>query len=178
MMSVREFVPATCQADLAALTPAFLRIWNAPQNLPFLSFSLRPFEEAQVRGWFETHLESGGRYFAAVSGEGQVLGVAVVRVDPIAAFELFALGVQPESQGRGVGRLLTSHVLGVARSLGFGCVEASVFADNARMLRLLLSLGFLPVRMEHHRRCDGADLVILAHRLTSSPLPASSSAAC
>lgn len=171
MLSVREFVPATCQADLAALAPAFLSIWNAPQNLPFLSFSLRPFEEAQVRGWFETHLASGGRYFAAVRGDGEILGIVVVRVDPVAAFELFALGVRPESQGQGIGRLLTSHVIGVAGSLGFRCVEASVFADNARMLRLLLSLSFLPVRMEHHRRSDGADLVILVHRLASPPIP-------
>lgn len=172
MMSVREFVPATSETDLATLAPAFLRIWNAPQNLPFLSFSLRPFGEAQVRGWFATHLASGGRYFAAISSDGQILGVAVVRVDSVAAFELFALGVQPESQGQGIGRLLTSHVISVARSLAFRSVEASVFADNARMLRLLLSLGFLPIRMEHHRRSDGADLVILAHRLEPSPSPA------
>jgi hypothetical protein len=33
------------------------------------------------------------------------------------------------------------------------------------MLRLLLSLEFVPVRMDHHRRADGADLVVLHRRL-------------
>jgi hypothetical protein len=33
------------------------------------------------------------------------------------------------------------------------------------MLRLLLSLGFVLVRMDHHRRADGADLVVLNRRL-------------
>jgi hypothetical protein len=38
------------------------------------------------------------------------------------------------------------------------------------MLRLLLSLG--PVRMEHHQRADGVDLVVLRARVAEGPNPA------
>ena len=71
------------------------------------------------------------------------------------------MGVRPEAQAQGIGRRLVSHALDLARSQGFGCVEGAVFADNARMLRLLLSFGFRPVRIEYHRRSDGADLVVV-----------------
>ena len=168
-MVIREFTPGSDRSDFEQLLPAFLTIWNAPDNLPFLSFSLRPFAPELVRGWFEQHIASGGRYFAALDESGAIAGIIVVRTDPIGMFELFAMAVHPEAQTRGVGRQLVAHAVDVARSQGFRCVEGSVFADNARMLRLLLSLGFQPVRMEHHRRADGADLVVLRAVLADAP---------
>ena len=44
---------------------------------------------------------------------------------------------------------------------GYQAVELKVFADNATMLRLVLSLGFIPVDIDHRRRMDGADMVYL-----------------
>jgi ribosomal protein S18 acetylase RimI-like enzyme len=165
MLNVREFTPQREPADLAQLVPAFLAVWNAPENLRYLSLSLRPFEEAVVRGWFNNHLSAGVRYFAAQDEGDNILGISVLRSDPVSMLELFGLGVRPTSQGRGIGGQLISHCLGIARSQGFACVEGSVFADNVRMLRLLLSHGFVPVRIDHHRRADGADLVVLHRRL-------------
>lgn len=168
-MVIREFTPGSNRRDLEQLLPAFLAIWNAPDNLRFLSFSLRPFAPELVRGWFEQHIAGGGRYFAALDESGTITGIIVVRTDPIGMFELFAMAVHPEAQGRGVGRQLVAYAVDVARSQGFRCVEGAVFADNARMLRLLLSLGFQPVRMEYHRRADGADLVVLRALLADEP---------
>ena len=164
-MMIREFAPGSEPRDLEQLLPAFLAIWNAPQNLRFLSFSLRPFAPELVRGWFEQHTSAGGRYFAALNENGAITGISVFRADPIGMFELFAMAVHPEAQRQGVGRQLVDHALAIARSQGFRCVEGAVFADNARMLRLLLSFDFRPVRIEHHRRADGADLVVLQKRL-------------
>lgn len=168
-MVIREFTPGSNRLDLEQLLPAFLAIWNAPDNLRFLSFSLRPFAPELVRGWFEQHVAGGGRYFAAMDESGTITGIIVVRTDPIGMFELFAMAVHPEAQRRGIGRQLVACAVDVARSQGFRCVEGAVFADNARMLRLLLSLGFRPVRMEHHRRADGGDLVVLRALLAGEP---------
>jgi ribosomal protein S18 acetylase RimI-like enzyme len=168
-MVVREFSPASERGDFEQLLPAFLAIWNAPENLRFLSFSLRPFAPELVRGWFEQHMSAGVRYFATVNESGAVTGISVIRADPIATFELFAMAVRPEAQGQGIGHRLVAHALELARSTGFRCVEGAVFADNARMLRLLLSFDFRPVRIEHHRRADGADLVIMHKLLSEDP---------
>jgi ribosomal protein S18 acetylase RimI-like enzyme len=69
--------------------------------------------------------------------------------------------VHPDAQGHGIGRQLITHSLELAHSLGFTCVVASVFADNVRMLRLVLSLGFIPIKIDYHRRADGADVLVL-----------------
>ena len=166
MHAIREFTPTCDRNDFDQLLSAFLRIWNAPQNLRFLSFSQRPFAPELVRTWFEQHTSAGVRYFGALDESGAVVGISVLRTDPIGMFELFAMGVRPEAQAQGIGRRLVSHALDLARSQGFGCVEGAVFADNARMLRLLLSFGFRPVRIEYHRRSDGADLVVVQKTLS------------
>jgi ribosomal protein S18 acetylase RimI-like enzyme len=166
MHEVREFTPARERRDFEQLLPAFLRIWNAPQNHRILSFSLRPFDADLVTTWFEQHLSAGVRYFGVLDATDAVVGISAVRADPIGTFELFAMAVSPEAQGQGIGQTLVSHALDLARSQGFRCVEAAVFTDNTRMLRLLLASEFRPVRIDYHRRADGMDLVVL-HRILS-----------
>ena len=41
----------------------------------------------------------------------------------------------------------------------FKAADTIVFADNATMLRLLLSMGFIPVHMGYNLRADGADTI-------------------
>ena len=65
----------------------------------------------------------------------------------------------------GIGELLIECALDVARSKGFKAVDVAVFADNKRMLRLVLKLDFIPIRMQHHMRADGADVVYLKRYL-------------
>jgi ribosomal protein S18 acetylase RimI-like enzyme len=166
MQVIQEFMPATDTSHLDQLLPAFLEIWNSPENLKYLSFSQCPFEVEIVRGWFEQHLSARVRYFGILGEQDNVIGISVVRADPIAIFELFALAVHPNYQGRGIGRKLILHSLEVAHSHKFTCAEVSVFVDNTRMLRLLLSLGFIPVRIDHHRRADGADLLVLQKKIS------------
>jgi len=40
----------------------------------------------------------------------------------------------------------------VAITQGFKAIDALVFVDNFTMLRLLLSMSFTPVRIDHNRR--------------------------
>lgn len=160
-VSIRELIPETRPEDLEALVPAYLSIWNHSENRQFLSFTGQPFEEARVRDWFGQHIAAGVRYFAAFSSAGQLVGILVVRVNLIEGFELFSLGVLPGEKRRGVATQLVRHGIEVALALGYRSVDGQVYATNVPMLRLLLSEGFVPIRMEHHRGPRGEDIVHL-----------------
>jgi L-amino acid N-acyltransferase YncA len=161
IMRIREFIPQENAADKAALLPAFLDIWNAPENLPYLSFTGIPFDPETVNMWFDHHLDQGGRYLGAEDDDGRILGIAVIKADPVTGFELFGAGVRAECRRRGIGRALLERGIALAAGLGFKAVAGTVFADNTAMLRLLLAMDFVPVGMEHHKRWDGADTVLL-----------------
>lgn len=158
---VREFMPEDQAEDKAALLPIFLKIWNAPDNLKYLSQSLLTFSSETVQAWLEDHKDHGGRYFCALDEQNNILGVMVVKENRIEGFEIYGLGVLPEQKGQGVGRMLVEHATAVAESEGFKNIRALVFADNTAMLCLLLTCGYAPVSMEHHKRADGADAVWL-----------------
>ena len=85
----------------------------------------------------------------------------VIKEDPVEGFEIYGLGVLPEQKGQGVGRMLVEHAAVVSERDGFKDINALVFADNTTMLCLLLTSGYTPVSMEHHKRSDGADAVWL-----------------
>lgn len=163
--TIREFTPQTSSADLERLLPAFLSIWNHPDHLPFLSPSLRPFEEAQVRSWLASHLDQSGRYFVALDPGERILGISLIKTDPVIGFELMALGVTRDARRRGVGRGLVAYSERVAADEAYHAVQVSVFADNPAMLCLLLTLGYLPIRLDPHVRADFMDMLTLRKRL-------------
>jgi len=154
-------VPEDEIEDKSSLLPVFLKIWNAPENLLYLSQTQIPFASEVVQAWLENHKKQGGRYFCAVDERGNILGVMVVKESPVEGFEIYGLGVLPEHKGNGVGRMLVEHAAIAAQDHGFSDINALVFADNAAMLCLLLTSGYKPVSMEPHKRSDGTDAVRL-----------------
>jgi len=42
---IRELIPQDNKDDFDLLFPAYLKIWNDPENFKYLSFTQRPFEE-------------------------------------------------------------------------------------------------------------------------------------
>ncbi len=160
-LRIEELNPEQNPDDMERLAPAFLAIWNDPGNLKYLSFTGLPFEAAQVRGWLGRHRAAGVRYLCAVERGAGIIGILAVRANATEGFELMALGVAPARQHKGVGKRLARSGIETARATGFRAVDAQVYAGNADMLRMLLGLGFVPVRMEHHRGPAGEDLVHL-----------------
>ena len=160
-MRIREFFPEDSVEDKNALLPVFLEIWNDPDNLKYLSLTLTPFEPELVQTWFENHKAQGGQYFCALNDREEIVGIMVVKVNPLDGFEIYGVGVLSTLKGNGIGRELIKHAIQVSESLGFKDLNALVFADNAAMLCLLLTLGFIPINMEYHKRSDGADAVRL-----------------
>ena len=157
--TILELNPQSSPEDRSSLIPAYLAIWNHPDNLPYLSFTGVAFTELQVAGWFSAHEAANVRYFVAVNQAGTIAAIAVIRQDPVEGFELWGLGAAPEFKRTGGGRALIRHVLKIAGSAGYRAVDTQVFANNAPMLRLLLAEGFMPVRMDYHRGPSGEDLV-------------------
>lgn len=160
-LSIKEFIPEDNVREKGMLLPAFMEIWNTPENLKYLSFTLQLFEQETVSFWLDNHKEQGGRYFCALNNNNEILGISVIKVNPVVGFEIYGVGVRPELKKQGIGRELITHAISVAEKLEFKDIDALVFADNAGMLRLLLSLGFIPTGMEYHKRADGADIVHL-----------------
>jgi len=156
---IKELAPQERPEEKNRLLPVFLEIWNAPENLKYLSPTLLPFESDVVLLWLENHKEQGGRYFCALNDLGRILGVLVVKVNPLVGFEIYGVGVLPHRKGEGIGRRLVEHAVQVATLLHFKALRALVFADNAAMLCLLLTSGFVPTGMHYHMRADGADAV-------------------
>lgn len=165
VFTIREFVPEKSADDLKVLLPAYLMIWNAPENLQFLSFTGRPFAEAQVRAWFSDHLERGGRYFGAVDSQGEIHGILVTHSSPIDGFEALSVAVLPSTKRQGIGEQLVQHAVKVASTDGYRVVDGRVFAENILMLRLLLKLNFIPIRMDYNRGVNGEDIVVLRRLL-------------
>ena len=158
---IKELVPQDRDEDKQALLPVFLEIWNAPENLKYLSFTLKPFEAKLIAFWLDNHKAQGGRYFCALNEHEEILGILVAKASSIEGFEIYAVGVLPTQKGKGIGRELIAHAVHLAESSGFKDITALVFADNVAMLRLLLSFAFIPVGMEYHKRADGADMLLL-----------------
>lgn len=167
-VTIKEFIPEDKAGDKTALLPAFLEIWNTPENLKSLSFTQKPFDPEVVGFWLDNHKSQGGRYFCAVNKNDEILGVMVIKCDQIAGFEIYGIGIRPEFKRHGFGSKLVNHAICIAEKNRFSCIETLVFADNAPMLHLLLSLGFIPANIEHHRRSDGADAVRLKKYLQLS----------
>lgn len=158
---IRELVTQDNQDDFNLLLPSYLRIWNDPGNLKYLSFTQKPFEEETVSFWFSNHLSQGGHYYAAIDTGNRVSGVMVVKINPLEGFEIFGIGVLPDSKGKGIGTRLLNHAVSVATTQGFKAIDILVFVDNFPMLRLLLSMSFIPVRIDYNRRADGTDMLAL-----------------
>jgi len=158
---IKEFIPQDNAAEKEALLPIFLKIWNAPENLKYLSPTLIPVESNLVQAWLDSHKDQGGRYFCALDGRGDILGIMVIKANPLDGFEIYGIGVLPKQKGTGIGRVLVEYASITAKSLGFRNIKALVFADNTAMLCLLLTSGFIPVAMEYHKRADGTDAILL-----------------
>lgn len=162
---IREYFPETNHEDMDNLLGAYMTIWNHPNNLKFLSYTQKPFDEETIKKYFSNHIEKGIHYYAACNKDKSKWGIAVVGASPIEGFEIVGLGVQDGLKSKGIGTELLKYVLNVAVDSGFKAVDTIVFADNIVMLRILLFMGFIPVYMGYNLRADGADTLRMRKRL-------------
>ncbi|WP_113703947.1 GNAT family N-acetyltransferase [Nonomuraea lactucae] len=82
------------------------------------------------------------RGYSLVAGhDGQVVAMANLMFTPDPGIAEMAFLVEDRWQGRGLGSALARMLVRAARDLGYAEVKATMLSDNARMRRLLMSLG-------------------------------------
>jgi hypothetical protein len=79
MYRIIDLIPQNSEEDYNKILPAFLSIWNNPENNKYLSLTLQQFTEGITGYWFKNHLDLGGRYFAAVDDKNDILGFQLLK---------------------------------------------------------------------------------------------------
>ena len=140
---------------------AYLRLFNEPENLKYLSFTGIPFARETVEAWLRDADASGVEYQTAVGEDGEICAIMVTVNNPIEGYEIFSLVVDAGCRRLGVGSQLIDMAIRKAQEKGFHSVSIAVFADNKRMLSLAIKKDFRPCQIGYRKRWDGEDIVYL-----------------
>jgi acetyltransferase len=90
---------------------------------------------------------------------GTVLGIARFFADPDRDKAEYAVAVRTDWHGRGIGYLLMTRLIEVARQWGIGELVGDVLHDNEPMLAMCRELGFTLM----HDRADASVLEVRKH---------------
>lgn len=133
---LRRFVPGQDE-------PAVLRVnnrafaWHPEQG----RWHTGELEVRQSQPWFDPQ-----GFLLAVDAEDRLHGFHWTKTHPGDLGEVYVIGVDPDSQGGGLGAALTAAGLAHLRERGLAEVMLYVESDNAAALRTYEKLGF----REHH----------------------------
>ena len=163
-MDIRKIDRNSGKREIEKYLGAYLRLFNDPQNLLFLSYTGIEFSRVLVSGWLEESGNSGVEYYT-VWDQDEVVAILCIRYQPVETFEILSVVVDSGCRKRGLGGTLTETALKRAKELGFQAAEVRVFADNRDMLSLMIKNSFKPVKIEYHARYDGEDIVLLKKRI-------------
>jgi mycothiol synthase len=81
-------------------------------------------------------------FFLAVDAEDKLLGFHWTKVHPDSTGEVYVVGVDPDAQGRGLGKVLTLAGLRYLQGLGLPRVTLYVESDNSPAIAVYRKLGF------------------------------------
>jgi len=97
----------------------------------------------------ETNLAENIEYARSESWSGTSNGLVVAFGQcvpkPEGRIHLARLIVSPAHRGRGLGRILSLHLLGLARARNTGAISLNVLSQNEAAFQLYQSLGFIEV---------------------------------
>ncbi|MDN5746021.1 MAG: mycothiol synthase [Nocardioidaceae bacterium] len=130
-VKIRSFEPADAQALLAVNRDAFA---DHPEQG---ALDLPGLDERMAEPWFDP-----AGLLLAVDQDDELLGFHWTKQHSEALGEVYVVGVSPQAQGRGLGRVLTLAGLRYLFAQGVGEVLLYVEADNAPARRLYEHLGF------------------------------------
>ena len=97
--------------------------------------------------------------------DGAAVGIAHFYADPDRQRAEYAIAVRTAEKGRGIGYLLLTRLIDIARRWGVGELVGEVLRENERMLQMCRALGF---RITQNPE-DGA--VLLVHKPLTDPTP-------
>ncbi|HWC33528.1 MAG TPA: GNAT family N-acetyltransferase [Mycobacteriales bacterium] len=155
VVEIRQLVPD----DLAELEALYGRLSKEAMRMRFFSYSQQVGQQDIKRMMRRT----GRDQLSLVAVDGsRIIGVATLARSGAADRAEFALIVDDERHGQGIGTLLIEHVIAAARRLGYARLHADVLSDNAEMLHVLRDLGAAP-KMRASSGVVDVDFVLPAH---------------
>jgi len=129
--------------DSAALRAEFLKLSKATVRDRFFSIKLdltpgelKYFTEVD----FDQHVALVAEVNTATGYQPAAVGRMVRSCDQLDHAEI-AITVADALQGKGIGKVMLHHLIDCARDLGVRHIDASVLADNKRMMHLIRNTG-------------------------------------
>jgi ribosomal protein S18 acetylase RimI-like enzyme len=118
-------------------------------------FSLEPFDLAQLENPEQTILAKGGEIIFAKIG-AHIAGTVALIPSEEGVWEMIKMGVSPEFQGKGAGKLLGKQILEVARQKGATKVRLYTHTKLEAAIKLYHRLGFVSCELEcgAYGRCN------------------------
>ncbi|MFI6736230.1 GNAT family N-acetyltransferase [Nonomuraea sp. NPDC050451] len=110
----------------------------SPESRRFRYFTSMPALPART---FDRLCDRSRGYSLVAGHDGQVVAMANLMFTPDPGIAEMAFLVEDRWQGRGLGTEMARMLVRSARDLGYAEVKATMLSDNARMRRLLISLG-------------------------------------
>ncbi len=102
-------------------------------------------KDREVLGNPQTYiLDPGGAILIAMDGEAPV-GVVALMVMGEGSVELAKMGVRPQAQGKGAGRMLMAAAVNTARAMGMKRIYIETNSVLAPALKLYRDAGFVPM---------------------------------
>jgi ribosomal protein S18 acetylase RimI-like enzyme len=117
-------------------------------------------DKKAIERFTENHKRNGINYIVFETND-LFSGVLAYKNNKLQGFELFLLAVDKDNQKKGIGQNLIHECIKIATQEKFKSVDSYVFADNKKMLRLLIKNDFRPIDIQFHTRADGMDLIKL-----------------
>lgn len=147
-----EILPGGQVVHLRAIRPGdrdrlreeFLKLSTASVRDRFFSVKL-DLTPKELTFLTEVDFEHHVALVAELEDGSELAPVAVgrlVRVTDLPDHSEIAITVTDEMQGKGIGKIVLRHLLDCANTLGIRHVDASVLAENTRMLTLIRKSGF------------------------------------
>ncbi|MEV5327853.1 GNAT family N-acetyltransferase [Nonomuraea fastidiosa] len=110
----------------------------SPESRRFRYFTAMPTLPPRM---FDRLCDRSKGYSLVAGHDGQVVGMANLLFTPDPGIAEMAFLVEDRWQGRGLGTAMARMLVRAAADLGYAEVKASMLSDNARMRRLMISLG-------------------------------------
>ncbi|TDD10927.1 GNAT family N-acetyltransferase [Nonomuraea deserti] len=110
----------------------------SPESRRFRYFTALPVLPERV---FDRMCDRNRGHSLVAGHDGQVVGLANLMFTSDPGSAEMAILVEDRWQGRGLGAVMARLLVHAARDLGYAEVRATLLSDNARMRRLLISLG-------------------------------------
>ncbi|MDP4507670.1 MULTISPECIES: GNAT family N-acetyltransferase [unclassified Nonomuraea] len=110
----------------------------SPESRRFRYFTSMPTLPVRM---FDRLCDRSRGYSLVAGHDGQVVAMANLLFTPDPGIAEMAFLVEDRRQGQGLGTAMARMLVAAARDLGYAEVRATMLSDNARMRRLLVSLG-------------------------------------